>query len=65
MSPKLELMIDYSHVSLSKSKNRVCEAIDCFEIATEVVEVSAGKFGTLTLNLCHGCAVNKFGGQES
>lgn len=44
---------------------QICEAVDCCEAATESIVVSAGKFGILTLNLCHGCAVNKFGGQES
>jgi hypothetical protein len=39
---------------------KVCEAVDCFEAATETIVVSAGKFGMLTLNLCHECAVKKF-----
>jgi hypothetical protein len=43
----------------------VCEAVNCYKVATETIIVSAGKFGTLTLNLCHVCAVKKFGSQEN
>ncbi|MGC1132332.1 MAG: hypothetical protein WA941_05890 [Nitrososphaeraceae archaeon] len=44
---------------------KICEAIDCYEAATESIVLSAGKFGMLTLNLCHECAIKKFGSQES
>ena len=47
-------------ISPSKPQNRICEVIHCYEAATEVVEVSAGKFGTINLILCHMCAVSKF-----
>jgi hypothetical protein len=49
---------------LSNDNNRnsiVCEAVNCYEAATETIIVSAGKFGTITFNLCRECAVNKFG----
>jgi hypothetical protein len=29
----------------------VCDACDCYEAATESIVVSAGKFGTINLNL--------------
>lgn len=34
---------------------KICEAVDCYETATEKVEISAGKFGIITLDLCHEC----------
>lgn len=37
-----------------------CEAIDCYENSTETIIVSAGKIGTINLNLCRRCAVTKF-----
>jgi hypothetical protein len=40
--------------------SKICEAIDCFELATEIIVVPVGKFETLTLNLCYECAVSKF-----
>jgi hypothetical protein len=43
---------------------KICEAVDCYESATEKVEISAGKFGIITLNLCHECAVKKFGAKR-
>lgn len=43
---------------------KVCEAVDCYQAVTESVVVSAGKFGMLTLNLCHECAVRKFGAKR-
>lgn len=48
------------HYRSSQPSIKICEAVDCYESATEAIIVSAGKFGVLTLNLCHGCAVNKF-----
>jgi hypothetical protein len=48
----------------NKGLFKICEAIDCYEAATESIFVSVGKFGTLTLNLCHGCAINKFGAKS-
>lgn len=36
-----------------------CEAVDCEELATELVKVSAGRFGTITLIVCANC-VGKF-----
>jgi hypothetical protein len=42
------------------SSDRICEAVNCYEAATKTINVSAGKFGTINLNLCHDCAINKF-----
>lgn len=39
---------------------KICEAVDCYKAATEAIAVSVGKFGTITLNLCHECMVTKF-----
>jgi hypothetical protein len=39
---------------------KTCEAVDCHDNATETIIVSAGKFGTIELNLCYKCAVTKF-----
>ena len=38
---------------------QICEAAGCEQIATEQIEVSAGKFGTVTLFVCPNC-VGKF-----
>ncbi len=37
----------------------VCEAANCEEAATRQIEVSAGKFGTVTLFVCPNC-IGKF-----
>jgi hypothetical protein len=42
-----------------ESNKIVCEAIDCLSFATQEIKVSAGKFGTISLNLCNNC-VNLF-----
>ena len=47
------------------SSIKLCEAADCYDAATEEIEISAGKFGTISLNLCHQCAVIKFGSESS
>lgn len=39
--------------------NRICEANDCKNIATNEIKADAGKFGKITLNLCKNC-VHKF-----
>ena len=38
---------------------QVCDATDCEQVATQQIEVSAGKFGTVTLFVCPNC-VGKF-----
>ena len=43
----------------------ICEAVDCYDAATEEIEVSAGRFGTITLHLCHECSSSKFGHRTS
>jgi hypothetical protein len=48
-----------------KDSIKICEAVDCYQAATESIVVSAGRFGMLTLNLCHECAIKKFGSQEN
>lgn len=37
----------------------LCEAFDCNSKATAQVQVNAGKFGNITLNVCKDC-VSKF-----
>jgi hypothetical protein len=39
---------------------KICEAVDCYQDATESVMVSVGKFGIIKLELCHSCALTKF-----
>ncbi len=39
----------------------ICEAVDCYDAATEEIEISAGIFGTIILHLCHECSSSKFG----
>lgn len=66
MSLKLNLLDYHNTISTSsKSQNLMCEAIDCYETATETIIVPAGKFGTITLYLCNECAAKKFGKQHS
>jgi len=48
------------HPRLDQPNIKICEAVGCYETATESIVVSAGKFGTVELNLCHRCAVSKF-----
>jgi hypothetical protein len=51
-----------SERSLSlKSNYQICEAINCYEIATEEADISVGKFGIIRFNLCHECSVKRFG----
>jgi hypothetical protein len=38
----------------------ICEAFECYDIATETIVVPVGKFGTINLNLCSKCALTKF-----
>jgi hypothetical protein len=37
----------------------ICEAADCEQVAIQLIEVSAGKYGTLILSVCSNC-VSKF-----
>lgn len=42
--------------SFVRQTNKViCNAFDCSETATQKVNVSGGKFGTITLDLCESC----------
>lgn len=43
----------------SKIKNTICEAFECYENATEKIDLNAGKFGTISLLVCINC-VGKF-----
>lgn len=38
-----------------KSFKNICDAFGCSDEATEKLGVSAGTFGTITLNLCSKC----------
>jgi len=42
-----------------QQKQRLCDAAQCKEMATEEIKVKAGKFGFVTLYVCEGC-VSKF-----
>lgn len=44
---------------------KICEAVGCYDAATEEIKVSAGIFGTITLHLCHECSTSKFGHRTS
>jgi hypothetical protein len=35
--------------------NKLCEAVDCSVEATEQIEVSAGKYGPISLFVCVNC----------
>jgi hypothetical protein len=48
------------HHRSSRPGIKMCEAVDCYEAATETIIVSAGKFGTINLSLCRKCADSKF-----
>jgi hypothetical protein len=52
------------HYRSGQPRIKICEAVNCDEAGTESVVVSAGEFGMLTLNLCHECAVKKFGAKR-
>ena len=52
------------HYRSGQPSIKICDAVDCYEASTETIIVSAGKFGTLTLNLCNEC-VDKFGKKET
>lgn len=41
-------------------QSKICEAVECYEAATEVIAVPVGKSGTIALNLCNKCAITKF-----
>ena len=43
--------------------NNVCEAVNCFEKATTIIEVKAGHHRTISLSVCNIC-VNKFVGDD-
>jgi hypothetical protein len=58
-----KLIIDKNNPEFQKTIP-ICEAVDCYQAATKSIITSAGKFGTLTLYLCHECAVTKFGHRE-
>lgn len=46
--------------TLSDQINKeICNGFNCSNIATEKISVSAGIFGTISLNLCNNC-VNMF-----
>jgi hypothetical protein len=48
------------HYRSGQSSIKICEAVDCYEAATEAIVVSAGKFGTICLSLCYKCMVTRF-----
>ena len=36
--------------------NCICEALGCYEKAAKQIELSAGKFGTISLSVCKKCS---------
>jgi hypothetical protein len=41
---------------IEKSKP-ICEAVDCNDIGTERIDLSAGKFGVIELLVCSNCVL--------
>jgi hypothetical protein len=39
--------------------NCICEAVDCFETATDKIAVQGGKFGVISVLVCRNC-IGKF-----
>jgi hypothetical protein len=51
-------------VTIEADKKMImCEAVNCFEEATNNIEVQAGNHRTISLSLCNIC-VNKFVGDD-
>jgi hypothetical protein len=46
-------------VAAEEGNPRICDAAGCNELATQQIEVDAGRFGTVTLFVCKYC-VEKF-----
>jgi hypothetical protein len=45
-----------SNQSISQANNKnICNAFGCSSNATQKISVSAGTFGTISLNLCNNC----------
>ena len=42
-------------LSLTATDKKICESFDCTNEATLEIELSAGKFGAIVLNLCEIC----------
>ncbi len=48
-----------SNHSISQSVNKnICNAFGCSKKATEKINVSAGKFGVISLDFCNNCIGN-------
>jgi hypothetical protein len=46
---------------LPRSKYQICEAVECYNLATEEIDLPVGKLGTIRFYLCHECLVRRFG----
>jgi hypothetical protein len=44
-----------SQLPFVATTNKICEAYGCDNLATTQIEVQAGKYGTIPLNLCTDC----------
>ena len=44
-----------NNIKSKKINKEICNAFGCSNYATEKINVSAGKFGTISLNLCNNC----------
>ena len=47
--------ITYNDKAKQDINSSLCEAVDCSFKATEKIDISAGKFGTISLYLCSKC----------
>jgi hypothetical protein len=47
-----------------QSHSEICEAADCFAIATKILEVKVGILGQISLSLCKSCVL-KFEDKEN
>ena len=41
----------------------ICNGLGCYNDATEKISLNAGKFGTISLDLCNNC-IKLFNGEE-
>jgi hypothetical protein len=44
-----------NNFTTKETNKNICAASGCLDSATERIKVNAGKFGTITLNVCSKC----------
>ena len=55
--------LDNNPTEKSLYKDDYCNAFGCYNNATEIINVSAGRFGKITLHVCK-CCISKFQNKE-